>query len=433
MIDLHCHYLPGIDDGAGTMEEALDLARASVANGIHCAIMTPHLHPGRHDNTKAGIARHTTNFRRALKQAGIPLHIGFAAEVRLGAETLSLVESDQVPFLGELDGYKIMLLEFPHSHMPPGADNLVQRLLDHKIRPIIAHPERNKDVMRNVDKITPFIEMGCILQLTAASVANRFGDKAYQRAIQLLQCGAPIVLATDAHNLNGRAPMLREGLEAATAIVGHKAADDMVNRLPLSIVRSQFKKQPAAAPQPIAPPTAAPKPAPTPNPAATANPAASAPPPYRPSAPAGNENAAPQADFEQSFHAISDNELQYRIQRQIDAALPGAIEKFLQDKLLLDLEKELLPSMRRSFGDGLQLDLARRLQQALTMDVRSSIIAGIIQDARNEAYQEFRNRFKHTLQKSLVEELIGLLKLVDNYEDTSGLIAHLQQVTYETH
>lgn len=421
MIDLHCHFLPGIDDGANTKAEALELARASVENGIRCAIMTPHLHPGRHENTKQIIAQHTEQFRAALKQAGIPLRIGFAAEVRLAPETLPLLDSGQVPFLGELDGYRIMLLEFPHSHIPLGADKLVQRLLDQKIRPLIAHPERNKDIMRNIDKITPFIEMGCMLQLTAAAVANRFGEKAYRRAIQLLESDAPLVLATDAHNLKSRAPILREGLEVAATIVGHKAANDMVNTLPMRIISSQFNKlQQADAPMDKSTVNKSPR-LPT---IRLVEPA---------TAKANPQPTVPTAAPNNSTNTISNDQLQATIQQHIEAALPGAIENFLKEKLLLDLEKELLPTIRNSFGDSLQRDLANLMQEVLTVDVRSNLLASIIQDARNQACEEFKNRYKQSLQQSLIDELIDLLKRSSNYEDANELISHFQKATHETH
>jgi protein-tyrosine phosphatase len=147
-----------------------------------------------------------------------------------------LIEQDELPFLGEMDGYRIMLLEFPHSHISLGADNLIKRLLDRKIRPIIAHPERNKDVIRDLAKIEPFIEMGCFLQLTASAVAGHFGKGPHLRARQLLELGAVNVLATDAHNLKGRRPELREGMEAAAEIVGDEAAHALVHKNPRAIV-----------------------------------------------------------------------------------------------------------------------------------------------------------------------------------------------------
>src|SRR5256885_13791327 len=167
MIDLHCHFLPGIDDGAPTLADGLALAQAAVADGITYSMMTPHMHPGRYENTRSTIEKAFKDFRLALRKARVALHIGMAAEVRLSPDIVALLSQNEVPFLGEVDGQRIILLEFPHTQITPGADKLIERLLLHKIRPLIAHPERNQDVMRDLSKIEPFIEMGCFLQITA--------------------------------------------------------------------------------------------------------------------------------------------------------------------------------------------------------------------------------------------------------------------------
>ncbi len=240
MIDIHCHLLPGIDDGAKTLADALDMARTAVGNGIDYAVMTPHLHPGRYENVRTTIEPALIGFRKALRREKIPLECGMAAEVRLSPEILPLIEQDELPFLGEMDGYRIMLLEFPHSHIPLGTNNLIQTLLKKKIRPIIAHPERNKDVIRDLAKIEPFVEMGCLLQLTASAVAGRFGEGPHLRARQLLELGVVFALATDAHNLKGRRPELREGMQAAAEIVGDKAAHMLVHENPRAIVGSNL-------------------------------------------------------------------------------------------------------------------------------------------------------------------------------------------------
>lgn len=252
MIDLHCHLLPGIDDGPGTLQEALTLARLAVANGITHAVVTPHVHPGRYENDAASIARAVTDFRRALQEAAIPLKLGYAGEVRFSAEILMLVEQNLLPFYGELGGYKVFLLEFPHSHIPPGADKLLKWLLDRKIRPMIAHPERNKDIMRKPDKLLPFLDAGCLLQLTAGSIAGDFGEAAQQTARILLETGKVSILASDAHNETHRPPRLDHGQAAAAAIVGEKIARAMVTTLPASLVAAQFTT-PVGADQSAAP------------------------------------------------------------------------------------------------------------------------------------------------------------------------------------
>ena len=228
MYDLHSHFLPSIDDGPTTLEESLMLAKLAVANGIKLSVMTPHIHPGRYLNQKQNIEQAVADFRQALKENSIPLELRAAAEVRIGPEILTMVEQDAIPYLGELDGYKILLLEFPHEMIPVGSENLVDWLLKRKIRPMIAHPERNKDVMRDLNKLLPYVTRGCLLQITAASIANRFGEQAYTRAKEMLENDWVSIIATDAHNTQHRPPDLAAGRDAAAEIVGAEQANKLV-------------------------------------------------------------------------------------------------------------------------------------------------------------------------------------------------------------
>jgi len=237
MIDLHCHLLPGIDDGPATLGEALEMARIAVADGIGEARVTPHLHPGRWENDLAMIAPAVEAYRAALAQAGIPLELGFAAEVRLDYEILPMIEAGRVPFLGTLEGFKVMLLEFPHSHVPVGADKFVAWLLARNIRPLIAHPERNKDLMREPAKLEPFVRAGCLLQVTADAVCGGFGELSALRAREFLERGWVSVLASDAHDTTGRPPRIAPGRDAAAKIVGEEEAQRLVHGTPLRIAR----------------------------------------------------------------------------------------------------------------------------------------------------------------------------------------------------
>lgn len=240
VIDLHCHYLPGIDDGAQTLEEALELARAAVDAGIRIAVLTPHVHVGRYDNNLSSIKKSFTAFRQVLEQEHIPLEIRIGGEVRIGIEIMSMVEEEEIPYIGEFDGYRIMLMEFPHSHLTVGGDKLVKWLLDRRIRPLIAHPERNKEVMRNVDKIGPFVAMGCMLQVTGASIIGQFGKDAEACARALLDRNWVSVVATDAHNLDHRPPNLDLAQEALAAIGGEGYARQLTEQMPARIVAANI-------------------------------------------------------------------------------------------------------------------------------------------------------------------------------------------------
>lgn len=238
MVDIHCHLLPGIDDGPATLLEAMALADHAVAAGIARSIVTPHIVPGRYENTLAGIRLATERFRGQLAERGVALDIGFAAEVRIGPEILSLADEGALPTIGHVDGYDVVLLEFPDSHIPPGSDTLVASMLDRRLRPLIAHPERNREVMLNADKIAPFVRSGCWLQLTAGSIAGVFGPRCRDAARRMLESGWVSVLASDAHNMAARTPELEPGRRAAEAIVGEAASWRLVRDMPERISAS---------------------------------------------------------------------------------------------------------------------------------------------------------------------------------------------------
>ncbi|MBA2351776.1 MAG: capsular biosynthesis protein [Burkholderiales bacterium] len=227
MIDLHCHYLSAVDDGAQNAAEALALARASVANGITHAVLTPHVHPGRYENTLSSLTPRFAAFRNLLQSAQVPLVTRLGGEVRLSAESLELLAENELPFIGDWEGNKVVLLEFPPGQIPAGAINAVGYLRARGILPMIAHPERNKDVMRDWRKIEPFVKEGCLLQITAASVCGMFGEAIQATAEQVLAAGWVCVVATDAHNLEHRPPVLAE----ARAMVQQRYGDALATLL----------------------------------------------------------------------------------------------------------------------------------------------------------------------------------------------------------
>jgi len=236
MIDLHCHYLPGVDDGPVEAEEALQLVRAAVANGITAAALTPHIHPRRYPNSKTRLLHTFVRFQELVKQHQIPIKLFLAGEVRVSPESLELFEQDEIPFLGTVDGYKVVLLEFPHDMIPVGSEQFITKLLRMKVRPLIAHPERNKQVMSDHERIRPFVDMGCWLQLTAGSLVGSFGKPAKKVATKLLEQELAWIIATDAHNIEHRPPDLAEGRNALEDVVGARMAKRMVETRPARIL-----------------------------------------------------------------------------------------------------------------------------------------------------------------------------------------------------
>lgn len=210
MIDIHCHLLPGIDDGPPTLEASLALAKALVDEGITQVVLTPHVFPGRFENQRGSIADDHGRLVELLDQAGIALQLLFAGEVRLTPEVLELLARDELPFLGQVGGYRTMLLEMPDGQVPLGAMNFVRHLLKARVRPVLVHPERNRGVMENLEKLRPLVEEGCYVQITAGSLVGQFGARAQAVAAELLERCWVQAVASDAHNTTGRRPRMRD-------------------------------------------------------------------------------------------------------------------------------------------------------------------------------------------------------------------------------
>lgn len=236
MIDLHCHFLPGVDDGPEDVEEALGLARASVAQGVRAAVLTPHLHPGRYSAGRARLRAVFDDFVGLLAAHGVPLELQLACEMRVCAETVALLRAGQVAFVGRVGAARVLLVEFPHDRLPPGSLELMRHLVAQGIRPLIAHPERNRAVMRQPELVRPFVDAGCWLQLTAASVTGEFGAGALRAARHLVDEDLAWVLATDAHNLAHRPPRLAEGRAVLADWAGEAIARRMVSDRPAQII-----------------------------------------------------------------------------------------------------------------------------------------------------------------------------------------------------
>lgn len=240
MIDLHNHLLPGLDDGSPDLDAALALARMAVADGIKWVVCTPHFHPGRHDNTCLQIRTACVQMESALLEARIALRIAAAAEVRFGDYILAAVEHDSLPFIGEWEGRRVLLLELPHGQVPFGAEHLVDWLLAQGIVPMIAHPERNKAFMRQPSKLKPFVARGCLLQVTGASLTGYFGQQVQALASSLLEQGVVQVMASDGHNVRHRPAVLSEALQCAARLIGERRAEALVLDTPQRIAQGLF-------------------------------------------------------------------------------------------------------------------------------------------------------------------------------------------------
>lgn len=204
MIDVHCHYLPAVDDGARDLQTALAMIRRAHADGVRHLVLTPHVHAGRWDNPLSVLRPRFRAFRNLVdsKEIGVKLYLG--GEVHLLPESLQWLAEGEIPFIGGWKGMKVMLLEFPHARIPQDAMSAVRHLLRQGVLPMLAHPERNRMVADRVSRLEPFVAEGCLMQLTAASVIGEFGQRAQQASKAIMARGWATVVASDAHDLRYR-------------------------------------------------------------------------------------------------------------------------------------------------------------------------------------------------------------------------------------
>lgn len=245
MFDLHCHILPGIDDGATDLAMALEMARIAVEDGITTVACTPHIYPGMYDNTAAGIRSAIAAFQAELDTRGIGLRLVEGADVHLDPRLLKQLAAGEVPTLA---GSRYLLLEPPHHVAPPRFEESVFELMAAGYVPVITHPERLTWVATHYDMFIRLSERGAWMQITAGALTGRFGRRVQHWGERFVTEGHAMLLATDAHHPERRPPFLAEAREAAAALVGVEEAFHMVVTRPEGIVANL---PPASLPAPL--------------------------------------------------------------------------------------------------------------------------------------------------------------------------------------
>jgi protein-tyrosine phosphatase len=233
MIDLHCHLLPGIDDGAKHIGITVEMAQIAVADGIHTMACTPHIYPGMYMNDTAGIRQMMIRVQAELDGRGIPLKLVIGADVHLVPRLVEGIRMDLVP---TLNGTRYLLLEPSHTTPPPGFEEQIYNLIASGYVPVITHPERLLWVGEYYQAFMRLIRMGAWMQITAGSLTGLFGPKARYWAERFLHEGHTHILATDAHSATRRVPVLSEAREVAERALGAEEADNLVLHRPQAIL-----------------------------------------------------------------------------------------------------------------------------------------------------------------------------------------------------
>ncbi len=230
MVDLHCHILPYVDDGATSWEQALQMARFSVADGITHIFATPHCHRFIH-LLRADILPHVRELNSRLESEKIPLTILPGSEIQCTDTKEYRREFEAGLFCHLGDGRAFTLLEFNWSKelFPPDAVELIHWIRAQGMRPIVAHPERHNYMWDEPQLIKSFVEAGAWLQVTVDSLLGNHGPGPQVAGEGILQMFQEIVLATDAHNMV-RCSGLSPGLSWIRERFGQERCDDILSR-----------------------------------------------------------------------------------------------------------------------------------------------------------------------------------------------------------
>ena len=236
LVDIHCHLLPRMDDGATSWEQSLAMARMAVADGIGTIVVTPHQLGAFAHNAGELIRTRTQELQQYLDSHRVPLQVLPGADVRIEPGLAELLHGGQVLTLG--DHRKHVLLELPHELYFP-LEEVLSSLHRFRMVGILSHPERNQGLLKQPQLIRPLVAAGCLMQVTCGSLMGTFGPAPRQLAEWLLREGLVHFLATDAHSDTARRPLMRRAFDRAGEIAGQDVAVDLCCRNPTAVAEGR--------------------------------------------------------------------------------------------------------------------------------------------------------------------------------------------------
>ena len=235
MIDLHSHILPGLDDGAKNIDDALEMCRVAQADGIHTLVATPHCRNGVYHNDQTKILAALKGLKEALERESISLKVLPGVDILMHPELIDFL--DQNPRL--VLGGRYVLLELPSESVPSHTQDFLFKMRLKGYTPIITHPERNSVIQGDQEIVEEFVRVGALVQVTAMSLTGEFGGQARESATRLVKSGLAHSMATDAHSPDHRPPILSRGRKILEEIVGPEQALMMVEGTPEQILRGE--------------------------------------------------------------------------------------------------------------------------------------------------------------------------------------------------
>ena len=241
-IDLHSHWVAAVDDGAKNSDEGAALLRALYSAGFDQVIATPHMRPGMFDNDRAGLEAAFTRTAQAIgasteAKTGTLPRVGLASEHFFDDVIFDrLVSGAGLPY----PGGKAALVEFPVGRFPARAQHRLHDLMQRKIKPVLAHPERYEPVWKDIRVVEPLLDVGAVLLLDVAALAGKYGRAPRKAAEALLEEGLYYAACSDAHREKDVVDV-REGIDELFDRMGDEEARFLLSEGPLHILEGRVE------------------------------------------------------------------------------------------------------------------------------------------------------------------------------------------------
>jgi protein-tyrosine phosphatase len=237
MIDIHCHVLPGLDDGAGTLEEAVEMARHAAGAGASVVFATPHVSCPSDLDMAGEIPGNVASLQSALDDLGIDLRLVPGAEV-FPSDGLLEPLGNGLPITLGRDG-RFILLDTPLTVLPIGLENLLFDLQTRGVTPILAHPERSLPIQREPELLERYVQQGALVQVNASCVFGKHGHAAEFAAFEFLRHRWVHFIASDAHSPHHRRSALAEAAEELSMVMGPEVVAELVHDNPRRVLNGE--------------------------------------------------------------------------------------------------------------------------------------------------------------------------------------------------
>ncbi len=218
MVDIHCHILPGLDDGPESIDVSLAMAESAIADGITHVVATPHSSNEYHfDYSRVQDVR-----EQLQEKIGSRLHLATGCDFHLNPENLEALREDAPRFCINQRDY--LLVEFNEFSIPPAMDQTLHEIQLMGLRPVITHPERNAILRLQTERLAKWVRLGCFIQVTAGSLTGVFGPGAQKDSWRWLADDLVHFVASDAHNIRNRPLKLASAFDLVREQFGEEKA-----------------------------------------------------------------------------------------------------------------------------------------------------------------------------------------------------------------